>query len=99
MTSKSKLVQVLLSPIVSEKSTMLAEKNNQVSFRVHPEATKAEVKKAVETLFSVKVCDVKVVNIKGKEGRFGRYAGKQNDVRKAYVTLEKGQDINFAEVK
>ena len=97
--NKDRLTQVLIAPIVSEKSTMLAEKRNQVAFRVAPCATKDEVRQAVETLFSVKVTGVQVVNIKGKAGRFGRFNGKQSDIRKAYVSLAEGQEINFAEVK
>jgi len=96
---KDRLTKVLQAPVVSEKSTMLAEKRNQVVFRVARSATKADVRAAVEALFNVKVTGVQVVNIRGKQGRFGRYLGKQNDIRKAYVTLAEGQEINFAEVK
>ena len=87
--SQDFLYKAILGSIVSEKSTRIGEKNNQYVFRVVPEATKEDVKAAVELLFKVKV----------KEKRNGRFPGKRNDVRKAYVCLEEGQEINFAEVK
>jgi len=92
-----RLMQVLVAPIVSEKSTMVAEKNNQVAFRVLQDATKQEVKAAVELLFKVEVEKVSILNQKGKQKRFGRFDGKRNDVRKAYVSLKPGQEINFAQ--
>jgi large subunit ribosomal protein L23 len=88
---------VLVAPIVSEKSTMMADKNEQVAFRVLPDATKPEVKAAVELLFKVQVESVQILNQKGKEKRFGRFQGRRNDVRKAYVSLKPGQEINFAQ--
>ena len=94
-----RLMQVLLAPIVSEKSTMMAEKNEQVAFSVLQDATKPEVKSAVELLFKVKVESVNMVNIKGKSKRFGRSMGRRNNIRKAYVCLAEGQEINFAEAK
>ena len=99
MMSQNRLMKVLLAPVVSEKSTMMAEKHGQVAFRVVADATKQEVKAAVELLFKVQVESVQMVNVKGKTARFGRFAGKHSDVRKAYVTLKSGQEINFAEVK
>lgn len=99
MMSQDRLMKVLLAPVVSEKSTMVGEKHGQVVFRVVPDATKQEVKAAIELLFKVQVESVQMVNVKGKTVRFGRYAGKHSDVRKAYVTLKSGQEINFAEVK
>ena len=99
MMSQDRLMKVLLAPVVSEKSTMVGEKHGQVVFRVVPDATKQEVKAAIELLFKVQVESVQMVNVKGKTDRFGRYAGKHSDVRKAYVTLKSGQEINFAEVK
>ena len=92
-----RLMKVLLAPIVSEKSTMIADKNEQVAFRVMQDATKAEVKAAVELLFKVQVESVKVLNVKGKVKRFGRGMGRRDNVRKAYVCLAPGQEINFAE--
>ena len=95
-----RLMQVILAPIVTEKSTMLAEKNNQVVFRVVADATKPEIKAAVELLFKVEVASVQVANRKGKEKRFGRFMGRRNHVKKAYVSLKPGQEINFeAEAK
>lgn len=95
--NNERLYSVLLAPIVSEKSTMLAEKRNQVAFRVLPSATKQEVKAAVETLFKVQVERVSILNNKGKSKRVGRFAGVRGTVRKAYVSLKPGQEINFAQ--
>ena len=94
-----RLMQVLVAPIVSEKSTMVAEKNNQVAFRVLQDATKPEIKAAVELLFKVEVESVQVLNQAGKAKRFGRFNGRRRNVRKAYVSLKAGQEINFAETK
>jgi large subunit ribosomal protein L23 len=94
-----RLYQVIMAPIVSEKSTMLGEKHNQIAFRVRPDATRQEVKAAVELLFKVQVDGVQILNQKGKQKRFGRFEGQRRNVRKAYVSLKAGQEINFAEVK
>ena len=80
---------------VTEKSTMIGEKHNQYSFVVVPDAKKSEVKAAVELLFKVQVSSVQILNLKGKQKRFGRFMGKRNDVRKAYVSLAKDQEIKF----
>ena len=95
--SQDRLYSVLLAPIVSEKSTMIGEKNEQVAFRVKHDATKPEIKAAVELLFKVQVDSVQVLNQKGKSKRFGRFEGRRSNVRKAYVTLKPGQEINFAQ--
>jgi large subunit ribosomal protein L23 len=95
--SQDRLYSVLLAPIVSEKSTMIGEKNEQVAFRVKHDATKPEIKAAVELLFKVQVDSVQVLNQKGKSKRFGRFEGRRGNVRKAYVTLKPGQEINFAQ--
>jgi large subunit ribosomal protein L23 len=95
--NNERLYSVLLAPIVSEKSTMLAEKRNQVAFRVLQSATKQEVKAAVEALFKVQVERVSILNRKGKSKRFGRFVGSRGTVRKAYVSLKPGQEINFAQ--
>ena len=92
-----RLMQVLLAPIVSEKSTMLAEVNEQVAFRVMPCATKQEVGKAVEMLFKVEVEAVRILNRKGKSKRTGRGMGRRSSARIAYVALKKGQEIRFEE--
>jgi large subunit ribosomal protein L23 len=91
-----RLMQVLLAPVVSEKSTFVADKNEQVVFRVMPDATKPEIKAAVELMFKVQVEAVQVVNVKGKEKRFGRFMGRRRNWKKAYVCLKPGQEINFA---
>ena len=98
-TRQDRLYSVLLAPIVSEKSTMIGEKNNQYAFRVIQDATKAEVKAAIETLFKVTVASVNMINIAGKKKRNAKGAGRRANVRKAYVSLAPGQEINFAETK
>ena len=85
---------VIRGPHLSEKAHMAAE-NNQVVFKVRTDATKAEIKKAVEMLFDVKVDRVTVVNKKGKTKRFGRVEGRRNDTKKAYVKLAEGSDLDF----
>ncbi|MBM3342701.1 MAG: 50S ribosomal protein L23 [Betaproteobacteria bacterium] len=99
--SQERLAQVLLAPVVSEKGTFVGEKHNQFVFRVAFDATKPEVKAAVELLFSPKdkkleVQSVRIVNVKSKEKRMGRFVGRRGGWKKAYVGLKAGQDINFA---
>ena len=93
---EGRLAQVLVAPIVSEKATMIAEKRNQVLFKVLRDATKPEIKAAVELMFKVEVMGVSVVNIKGKTKRFGRSVGRRDHLRKAYVTLKEGQELNLS---
>jgi len=93
--NKERLLQVLVGPVISEKSTVSADANQQYVFKVVPDATKPEIKKAVEMLFEVKVENVRVVNIKGKKKRFGQVMGARSGVRKAYVKLADGADIDF----
>jgi large subunit ribosomal protein L23 len=95
--NQERLTQVLVSPIVSEKATFVADRNNQITFRVLQDATRQEIKAAVEMLFKVEVESVQVLNQKGKAKRFGRFSGRRRHVRKAYVSLKAGQEINFAE--
>lgn len=90
-----RLLQVLLAPVISEKATMLAEKNEQIVFRVAADATKPQVKAAVEMLFKVEVESVQVFNRKGKAKRFGRFEGRRASQRRAIVCLKPGQEINF----
>jgi large subunit ribosomal protein L23 len=94
--NQERLMKILLSPIVSEKSTQMGEQNNQVAFRVLQDATKPEIKAAVELMFKVKVDTVHVLNLKGKAKRYGKTSGRRRDTRKAYVSLSQGQEINFA---
>ncbi len=96
VVNQERLMQVLLAPVVSEKSTYVADKNEQVIFRVVSDATKPEIKAAVELLFKVQVDSVQVTNVKGKEKRFGRFIGRRRHWKKAYVCLKPGQEINFA---
>jgi large subunit ribosomal protein L23 len=93
--SQERLMKVLLSPLVSEKSARLADQNQQFAFKVLPDATKPEIRQAVELLFDVKVTNVQVAKMKGKVKRFGQMMGKRSDWKKAYVTLAEGQDIDF----
>ena len=90
-----RLAQVLVAPIVSEKGTMTAEKHNQVLFKVLRDATKPEIKAAVELMFKVDVESVSTVIQKGKVKRFGKSMGRRDHVKKAYVSLKAGQEINF----
>ncbi|MBK8065474.1 MAG: 50S ribosomal protein L23 [Betaproteobacteria bacterium] len=89
------LMTVVLAPIVSEKATMVADKQNQIVFRVLDSATKPQVKAAVELMFKVKVESVQVSNVKGKQKRFGKMMGRRRNWKKAYVCLAAGQEINF----
>jgi large subunit ribosomal protein L23 len=91
-----RLMNVVLAPVVSEKSTLVADKNRQYVFRVADNATKPQVKAAIELLFKTKVQSVTVLNVKGKEKRFGRFMGRRRNWKKAYVRLAAGQEINFA---
>ena len=94
---EGRLAQVLLAPIVSEKATMVGEKRNQVLFKVMRDATKPEIKAAVELMFKVEVTGVSVVNVKGKTKRFGGRVGRRDHVKKAYVSLKQGQELQFGE--
>lgn len=94
--SKERLMKILLSPVVSEKSAMAADKANQFGFKVVTDATKPEIAAAVELMFDVKVAQVRTVNVKGKQKRFGAMMGKRNNWKKAYVRLQEGHDIDFA---
>ncbi len=93
---EGRLAQVLVEPIVSEKATSVAEKNNQVMFKVLRNATKPEIKAAVELMFKVEVASVQTVNQKGKVKRFGRSMGRRDNVKKAFVSLKPGQELNFS---
>jgi len=93
--NQERMMNVLLSPHVSEKSTVASEKNRQVVFKVAPDASKQEIKQAVEILFSVKIDSVATVNVKGKVRNFRQKSGRRKDWKKAYVSLAAGQDLNF----
>jgi len=94
--SKERLTNVLIAPHVSEKSARIAEQGNQYVFRVRTDATKPEIRAAVEFMFEVKVDVVRVVNQAGKSKRFGRAVGRRSDWKKAYVRLAEGQTIEMA---
>ncbi|MDX8399447.1 MAG: 50S ribosomal protein L23 [Gallionellaceae bacterium] len=94
--NEERLMNILLAPQISEKATFVAEKNEQVIFRVTSDATKPEVKAAVEMLFKVNVENVQISVVKGKKKRFGKFNGRRSDWKKAYVCLAPGQEINFA---
>lgn len=93
--NEERLTKVLLAPIITEKSAGLADANNQFAFRVLSDASKPEIKAAVEKLFEVEVANVQVANMKGKQKRFGAIQGRRSDWKKAYVTLKPGHDIDF----
>jgi large subunit ribosomal protein L23 len=94
--AEGRLTQILIAPIVSEKATMAAEKHNQVLFKVMRDATKPEIKAAVELMFKVTVESVQTVQHKGKTKRFGKSIGRRDHVKKAYVSLAAGQELNFS---
>jgi len=93
---EGRLANVLVAPIISEKATRVGERQNQVLFKVLRDATKPEIKAAVELMFKVEVDSVSTVNQKGKVKRFGRSTGRRDHVKKAYVSLKAGQELNFA---
>ncbi len=93
--NQERLINVLLAPVVSEKSTVAAETDNQYVFKVVPDASKPEIKGAVESLFNVQVEQVRVSNVKGKQKRFGARQGRRSGWKKAYVTLKADQEIDF----
>ncbi len=95
VSREARLLQIIDAPLISEKSTFIADKFQQVAFRVTVDATKPEIKAAVEQLFKVEVETVQVVNVKGKVKRSGRFSGKRKDWKKAYVSLKPGQEINL----
>ena len=95
--SEERLMKVLLAPVISEKATFVAEKNEQIVFKVLPDATKPEIKAAVELLFKVEVESVQTVNREGKQKRSGRFIGRRNHTKRAFVCLKPGQEINFVE--
>lgn len=94
--NQERILKVLKAPHVSEKATVLAETNNQFVFKVAVDATKREIKKAVETMFEVEVDSVRTLNVKGKTKRFGMVQGKRANWKKAYISLKPGQDLDFA---
>ena len=93
--NQEKLMNILLSPVVSEKSSRLADENRQYVFKVMKSASKPEIKKAVELMFEVKVDGVQISNMRGKVKAHGRAVGRRSNWKKAYVTLSEGHDIDF----
>ena len=93
--NQERIMKVLISPVVSEKSTRLADANRQFVFKVVKDASKPEIRKAVELMFDVKVDAVQISNVKGKIKRSGSTMGKRSDWKKAFVTLAEGHDINY----
>ncbi|MEZ0247400.1 MAG: 50S ribosomal protein L23 [Methylophilaceae bacterium] len=94
--NQERLLQVILAPQITEKATHVADKHQQIAFKVRTDATKPEIKAAVELVFKVEVQGVTVANVKGKVKRAGRVMGRRKDWKKAYVSLKPGQEINFA---
>ena len=93
--NNERLSRILIGPVVSEKSTRVADQSKQMVFKVLPDASKPEIRKAVEKMFDVTVTRVQVSNVKGKVKRFGQTMGRRSDWKKAYVTLAEGSDIDF----
>ena len=93
--SAERLLKVILAPVISEKSTRIADKNSQFIFRVAADATKGEIKAAVESILKKDVESVQVVNVKGKKKRTGQRIGRRKDWKKAYISLKAGQDIDL----
>ena len=91
------IYQIIKEPHITEKATLQKEWSNQISFKVHKKANKIEIRRAVETLFKTKVVDVKIMNVRGKRRRVGRYMGKRPDWKKAIVTLGPGENVEFFE--
>lgn len=97
--NQERILKVILGPHISEKTSLISEQNNQVTFKVAIDATKPEIKTAVESLFDVQVKDVQILNVKGKTKRTAR--GKirsRSNWKKAYIRLEQGQEIDFADL-
>jgi len=94
--NKIDLMRIVKAPVISEKSTTVAENSNSVVFKVKSSANKLQIKRAVELLFKVEVESVQVLNVKGKQKRFGKFVGRRSDWKKAYVKLKPGFDIDFA---
>lgn len=94
--TKMDLYNVLISPLITEKSNIAAEKREQVVFKVLPSATKADIKNAFELVFNAKVAKVSVLNVQGKNKKFGRMSGKRADWKKAYICLSPGQSFDLA---
>ncbi len=96
--SEERLLKILLAPHISEKATFLGEKNNQTVFRVATDATKREIKAAVELMWKeqkIEVRNVRTINVKGKQKRFGRFMGSRSDWKKAVVRIKEGQELSF----
>lgn len=99
VTQQERLLKVIIGPYISEKATFLGERNNQTVFKVATDATKKEIKAAVEMLWKdqkIEVESVQTINVKGKKKRFGRFFGKRSDWKKAVVNIKKGQELNFS---
>jgi large subunit ribosomal protein L23 len=93
--TREQLMSVLIAPHVTEKTSLAMQNHNQYTFRVRRDASKADIRKAIELMFDVKVAGVQVVNEPGKARRFGRTAGRTQDWKKAYVSLSPGQTIDY----
>lgn len=95
-------LSIIMQPLITEKATLISEKNNQYLFKVRKDADKAEIKAAIEYIWkseNINVTDVNTVNVKGKSKRFGRFLGKRSDYKKAYVCVKQGQNLNFTDIK
>jgi large subunit ribosomal protein L23 len=95
--NQEKLYQVIIAPVVTEKTSLLGEQSNQIIFKVLPSATKSDIKAALKLIFNVTAESVRIVNIKGKQKRFGKTIGRRSDFSKAYISLGKDQEINLVQ--
>jgi large subunit ribosomal protein L23 len=93
--NREQLMSVLIAPHVTEKTSLAMQNHNQYTFRVRRDASKTDIRKAIELMFDVKVAGVRVVNEPGKVRRFGRTSGRTQDWKKAYVSLASGQTIDY----
>lgn len=96
--NQERLLKIILAPHISEKATYIGENNNQTIFRVVSDATKKEIKDAIELLWKeqkIEVKNVQTINVKGKRKRVGRFMGRRSDWKKAVISIEKGQELNF----
>ncbi len=94
--NKERMYNIILGAHISEKATVIAEESNQITFKVSKDATRPEIKEAIETIYGVNVTGVSVMNVKGKVKRNVRGTSRKPGWKKAYVRLENGQDIDFA---
>lgn len=100
--SHERALSIIVNPLISEKATLVSEKNNQYLFKVKNDASKIEIKAAIEYIWkseNIEVINVNTINNKGKSKRFGRFFGKRSDYKKAYVSVKRGQNLDYSDIK